>query len=276
MTGTAQPLGPCDRHGIVAGAGIVTGSTRLPFTAFAEWQWQNLVVGATDDGNPMPSEMSAKQQRDARRAEKVATHRKADAARKRGRVIAIIASAVVAVGILALIVTVVMTSATPKADPASIQIKNLTTFDDLGSEVGLHVDGTQVDYEQKYGMNPPAGGEHWSSWLNCGVYSQPQQSENAVHALEHGALWVTYDPDALSEADVQTLRDELPATYVVLSPYPGLPAPVVASGWENQIKLDGVDDPRLAAFVAKFWKSADAPEPGAPCTGGVDGPGLEL
>jgi hypothetical protein len=59
----------------------------------------------------------------------------------------------------------------------------------------------------------------------------------------------------------------------VMSPYPGLQAPVVASAWGNQVELDGVDDPRLADFVTKFWRSADVPEPTATCSGAIDGPG---
>jgi hypothetical protein len=110
-------------------------------------------------------------------------------------------------------------------------------------------------------------------WLNCGVYTEPQQNENAVHALEHGAVWVTYDPAVVTDAEVETLRSQLPDTYIIVSPYPDLPSPVVASAWANQIQLDGVDDARLADFITKFWKSADAPEPGAACTGGLDGPG---
>jgi hypothetical protein len=70
-----------------------------------------------------------------------------------------------------------------------------------------------------------------------------------------------------------TLRDRIPETYAVLSPYPGLDAPVVASAWGAQMKLTGVDDKGLDKFIEKYWQSPDAPEPGAPCTGGVDGPG---
>ncbi len=57
-------------------------------------------------------------------------------------------------------------------------------------------------------------------WLNCGIYDQPVLNENAVHALEHGAVWITYNPD-LSADDVQKLRDLMPSSYIVLSPYPG-------------------------------------------------------
>jgi hypothetical protein len=27
-----------------------------------------------------------------------------------------------------------------------------------------------------------------------------------VHSLEHGAVWITYNPDALSQDDIDTLR----------------------------------------------------------------------
>ena len=154
--------------------------------------------------------------------------------------------------------------------PAAAPIEGLIDF---GSVAPAHVEPTPVDYEAKYGMNPPAGGEHWAGWLNCGVYSEPQQNERAVHALEHGAVWVTYDPALVDAAGVASLQASLPDTYIVLSPYPGLPTPVVASAWGFQVQLDGPDDPRLAAFVSAYWQSPTGPEPGAPCTGGIDGPG---
>jgi hypothetical protein len=219
----------------------------------------------------MPPELTVKQQREARRAEKVAALKKQQAKQKRNRLITLIGSGVGAAAVLALVIAFVVSNSVPKVDPDSIEIASLTTFDDL---TAVHVaDGTTVDYEADYDMSPPAGGNHWGAWLNCGIYTEPQQNENAVHALEHGAVWVTYNPDEVSGDDLTTLQDSLPDTYVVMSPYPGLQAPVVASAWGNQVELDGVDDPRLADFVTKFWRSADVPEPTATCSGAIDGPG---
>jgi hypothetical protein len=219
----------------------------------------------------MPPELSVKQQREARRAEKVAALKKQQAAQKRNRLITLIGSGVGAALVLGLVIAFVVSNSVPKVDPDSIDIAGVTTFDDL---TAVHVaDGTAVDYETDYDMSPPAGGNHWGAWLNCGVYTEPQQDENAVHALEHGAVWVTYDPELVTGDDLTTLQDSLPDTYIVMSPYPGLQAPVVASAWGNQVELDGVDDPRLADFVTKFWRSADVPEPTATCSGAIDGPG---
>ena len=218
---------------------------------------------------PDPAKPTVKQQRDLRRAEKVAAMQKQMATQKRNQRIGIISAITGGVLVLALVITFVIVGSTPKQDPSDIEIEGLKTF---GTLTATHVDGA-VDYEADYGMNPPAGGNHNAVWLNCGVYDQPQENEHAVHALEHGAVWITYDPDALSEAEVATLRSEAPSTYSIVSPYPDLPAPVVISAWSAQVQLDGVDDPRIEQFIQKYWKAATAPEPGALCTGALDGPG---
>lgn len=125
---------------------------------------------------------------------------------------------------------------------------------------------TPVTYQQ----TPPAGGEHAPRWLNCATYAAPVPNENAVHSMEHGAVWVTYKPDLPAE-QVQTLKDAMPATYAILSPHAGLKAPVVASAWGKQLELTGADDPRLPAFIKQFRQGPQTPEPGAICTGGTDG-----
>ncbi len=208
------------------------------------------------------------------RAAKVAEFKKAEAAARRTRVIGWTAGIGAAVIAAVVVVAVVVAnssspSATPTGSAGSSTITGLTTFT---LAAGVHVT-TPVDYEKQYGMNPPAGGEHNPVWLNCGIYDQPQQNENAVHSLEHGAVWITYDPTVVTGADLDTLRAAIPSTYAILSPYPNLPAPVVASAWGAQVQLDGVDDARLATFIQTYWRAATSPEPAAACTGALDGPG---
>lgn len=123
-----------------------------------------------------------------------------------------------------------------------------------------------------YPQSPPVGGPHNPSWLNCGVYTEPVPNENAVHSMEHGAIWVTYDP-SLSDDELSTLRAKLPSSYVILSPFEGLPSPIVLSGWNSQLQVDDADDERIAQYLEEYWLSQDVPEPGALCTGGLDAPG---
>lgn len=134
-------------------------------------------------------------------------------------------------------------------------------------ETSKHVTGT-VNYPQ----SPPAGGGHNQVWLNCGMYDKPVPSENAVHDLEHGAVWITYRPK-LPASQVDALRQMVPGeTYLALSPSPNLPAPVVASAWGAQLRLTSVGDRRLTEFIQRYRQSSQAPEPGAPCTGGTGTP----
>src|ERR687891_454587 len=57
-----------------------------------------------------------------------------------------------------------------------------------------------------YSQIPPVGGPHDPVWQNCGFYDMPVRDENAVHSLEHGAVWITYSPD-LPQDQVDELRD---------------------------------------------------------------------
>ena len=120
-----------------------------------------------------------------------------------------------------------------------------------------------------YRESPPMGGPHNVAWQNCGIYTVPLHNEHAVHALEHGAIWITYRPD-LPPAEVQRLQAVASDDYMLLSPYPGLPAPVVASAWNHQIRLAGADDPQLPRFIREFKNNpATTPEFGASCLSGT-------
>lgn len=128
-----------------------------------------------------------------------------------------------------------------------------------------HIEG-EVLYEQI----PPVGGPHNSVWQNCGYYDEPVYNWHAVHSMEHGSVWITYDPE-LPEEDIQQLEELANQTYVLVSPYPGLEDPVVASVWGKQIRLDGVDDERLEPFIREYRMNPNnTPEPGALCSLGVD------
>ncbi|WP_017569315.1 DUF3105 domain-containing protein [Nocardiopsis halotolerans] len=138
-------------------------------------------------------------------------------------------------------------------------------YEDLSAQ---HVDeGETVDYA----MFPPAGGPHYPIWQNCGVYDEPLRSEYVVHALEHGAVWITYDP-GLPDDQVRTLTSHYsPGDYLVISPVEGLPAPVVASAWGSQLSLEAAGDPSLTEYLVEFVQGENTPEPGAPCSGGHSG-----
>ena len=128
-----------------------------------------------------------------------------------------------------------------------------------------------VQGDVEYAQSPPANGDHAPLWQNCGFYSEPINDVNVVHSMDHGVVWITYSPD-LPESAIAALRPYGAEEYVVVSPYPGQDAPVIATAWRNQIKLDGPDDPRLRQFVDGFRVSEIAPLSGNRCVGGVGEP----
>jgi hypothetical protein len=166
----------------------------------------------------------------------------------------------------------VKTSNMPKHEPSAGQRKL-----PAGTMVFAEPDHQHVTGTVNYDRTPPAGGPHDGVWLNCGVYSRPVRNENAVHSLEHGAVWITYRPGA-SSSQVRALRRFVEGhysgteRYLILSPYPGLPAPVVASAWGAQLRLRDPRDARLGEFVARFAGAGQGGEPGGPCTGGTGSP----
>jgi hypothetical protein len=88
--------------------------------------------------------------------------------------------------------------------------------------------------------------------------------------MEHGAVWITYRPD-LPRPQIEKLRGlALSQTYILASPYPSLPSPVVASAWGKQLRLESAEDPRLEQFVRAFRLGSQTPEPGAPCARGTN------
>ena len=209
--------------------------------------------------------MGTKARQDNRQAQRAAAAEAARRAeRQRQRRPYLIGGGVVALGVVIALIVVGSSGGGSGQLPRGTQV--------FAENNHQHVTGTV-----RYNRTPPAGGAHNAVWLNCGVYTQPVPNENAVHDLEHGAVWITYRPN-LSPSGVVHLLQFVESHYVgqerylLLSPYPGLPAPVVASAWGAQLRLNGPDDPRLPAFVAHFAGGGQGGEQGAPCTGGTGTP----
>jgi hypothetical protein len=134
---------------------------------------------------------------------------------------------------------------------------------------GQHKDGP-IEYDQ----HPPNGGLHNPSWMNCGIYDSQVEIEKAVHSLEHGAVWIAYEPDLASE-QVTALETLVKGRrYTLLAPYMyvSMGAPIVAVAWGARLELQDANDPRLAQFLQKYVNGPQTPEPGAACSGGVGRP----
>jgi hypothetical protein len=94
-----------------------------------------------------------------------------------------------------------------------------------------------------------------------------------VHALEHGAVWIAYDPETVRASDLEALAAKVDGQpYLMLSPYPNLDAPVSLQSWGHQLKLYEADDERIDQFITALRDNRyTTPEPGAPCGTSPDG-----
>lgn len=151
--------------------------------------------------------------------------------------------------------------------PNTSGIEGVQTFPDE-SHYHNHIDFLV----EPTGDLPPHSGPHLSAWQNCGIYDQPVAVGNALHSLEHGAVWLTYSSD-LSENEVAALRDLVRGNeFVLMSPYPRQNKPVVLSAWTVQLAIDSLPDDRIAAFIDHYANGPQNPEPGAPCSGAFGNP----
>ena len=246
----------------------------------------------------------------------VAAAKKAEKRRKFiGRIIGIAVAVVVAAGIVILVVVVTHQpkSATPSANGQILpavstgdttveapvtRVKNTSGIQGVlawdttgwpgdGSDHKGALEHNHVTGPVKYAVLPPVGGPHNPVWMNAGVYTKPVPTERAVHNMEHGAVWITYNPN-LSAADVKKLtafvtKQKLiaePASevgfsgetnrYIDLSPWASnsLPSPIVISAWGYQLRVTSPTDPRLQQFVDTFrYQQKYSPEYGGPVDG---------
>jgi hypothetical protein len=125
-----------------------------------------------------------------------------------------------------------------------------------------HVEGP-VDYPSV----PPAGGQHNGVPQQCAVYTEPIPSEHAVHSLEHGAVWITYNDDVPEDevAELTSIVDGDP--YGLLSPIPDQESPIMLTAWGRQLAVDSADDGRVEDFFDTYKSGPQTPERGAACVG---------
>jgi hypothetical protein len=160
---------------------------------------------------------------------------------------------------------------TPSAtnqDP-SLKLAGIVTQQYAG---GQHV---TPDQQVAYTHSPPFGGAHDGYWAACNgvVYPTAVRTENLVHSLEHGAIWIAYNPDQITGDALQTLQKKVDGErYMVMSPYPGLDSPVSLQSWGHQLKVGDVTDARIDQFISSLKQNQYThPEVGASCD--ATGPG---
>jgi len=122
-------------------------------------------------------------------------------------------------------------------------------------------EGTDLEYAQ----SPPLSGPHYSRAADGGYYESPQPAGNIVHALEHGAVVIYYDPavngTAAGTDDTfeESLR-EFAATHtgrwrsvlVVPNPNENPESDYVLTAWRTRMYMDSYDARTVHAFLSEY------------------------
>ncbi|HET8603983.1 MAG TPA: DUF3105 domain-containing protein [Marmoricola sp.] len=191
------------------------------------------------------------------------------------------------------IVPAAVTGGTPLVQKPPAEVKNTTgvegviAYDTKGYPAPGKADAGTLSHDHvtgpvKYAVLPPVGGQHNGVWMNAGVYNKPIPLERAVHNLEHGVVWISYDP-SLPRSDVDKLVSFVGKQSMIsegsnsnrfmdLAPWDDslgkLPSKVVLSSWGYQLRLDSVDTSRMQDFVDTFRHSKKyTPEYGSAADG---------
>ncbi|MFD7403426.1 DUF3105 domain-containing protein [Streptomyces sp. NPDC059866] len=216
---------------------------------------------------------SAKNKSSAARAARIEEMRRAERAReRRNRILTIAASVVVVAGLVVGGVVLVQSQAddSDAASDAKATGKFVTGADGVRTWEG-DLARNHVTKAVSYPVEPPVGGDHHQVWMNCNgdVYTEEIPNVNAVHSLEHGAVWVTYTSKAAKD-DVEALVAKVKKTpYTLMSPDEKQKDPIMLTAWGHQRTVTGADDPNVDKFFAKYVQGEQTPELGAACTGGL-------
>ena len=218
---------------------------------------------------------SAKKTASAERKARIEEMRRAEQARERRRRLLMVAGSVVVVAGLVVGGVFVIQKSKDDNDAKAVADAKASGKFEVGSDGVKTWKGTlgrtHVTKKVTYPTVPPVGGDHAAVWMNCNgdVYTEALNDMNAVHSLEHGAVWVTYNTKA-AKADVDALAAKVKKTpYTLMSPDDKQADPIMLSAWGKQRSVTGAKDKNVDAFLSEFVQGKQTPEPGAACTNGL-------
>lgn len=119
---------------------------------------------------------------------------------------------------------------------------------------------TSVDYSTF--SNPPSYGPHHGPVSDgtgsitprpTGVYATEQPDEDLVHNLEHGHVWISYDPQLISATDKAALEAFVTAggtnNGVIVTPRAANTSAIVLTSWAHQTSLTTFNAKTIREFI---------------------------
>jgi hypothetical protein len=104
-----------------------------------------------------------------------------------------------------------------------------------------------------YNSNPPTSGWHYEQPAPWGVHTEALPDEAAVHNLEHGGIWISYNPDKVDKKTIEQLTN-LTKSYkskVILTPRKANETKIALASWTKLETLDSFDEAKIKDFIAR-------------------------
>lgn len=130
-------------------------------------------------------------------------------------------------------------------------------------EGAVHLEeGTRVTY----GTNPPTSGNHWPTPVLDGLYDKVQPDEGLVHSLEHGRVWISYQPD-ISQNVIDEIKELAEGRIrIIVTPRAANETDIALAAWTRLDTFDlengELDKNRILDFIERY--DDKGPERGIP------------
>ena len=121
-----------------------------------------------------------------------------------------------------------------------------------------------------YNSNPPTSGWHYEKWADKGVYKNQLPDDQLIHNLEHGYIWISYNPDANPEI-IKQLEDFYGlGNKIIVEPRKENDKLIALAAWNwldtfDLVSGDSLSDDelkRIGDFIDQYINQG--PEPNAP------------
>lgn len=169
-----------------------------------------------------------------------------------------------AVVIAAVVMAVVIVMKKPNTQTSTTSTTSESTITLMGMVTEYEIQGTQHvaigEEHDAYNSNPPNSGWHYAQAPAWGAYKKPLVDESALHAVEHGGIWISYT-DEVSDDDLLEIRkiQRQNAGAVISSPRPENDSPIAVVAWGKVLKLDTVNTELITKFIEENKNNTHEP-----------------
>ncbi len=114
------------------------------------------------------------------------------------------------------------------------------------------VEHVSAETTVEYKTNPPTSGPHFAQAQNWGVYDKEIDDKAAVHALEHGGIWISYKDISDDEKNILEEIGRENSGSAIVSPRGANDVKIAVVSWGRMMKLDTADKAPIQKYIDTY------------------------